>query len=459
MTTTFIIKAKEVHGDKYNYSLIVYKNVDTKVTIICKEHGEFLQTPYCHLKGQGCKKCGFIRSSEKQKHTKESFIVKAKEVHRDTYDYSKVIYINNRTKVIIICNNHGIFEQMPSSHLVGRGCNLCANIVRSEQRKDTKESFIEKAKEVHGDTYDYSKVIYIKSSSKINIICNNHGIFEQNPNDHLSGYGCKLCGIIRSAESKKDTKESFIEKAKEVHGDKYNYSLVNYINNTTPIKIICKNHGEFIQTPNIHLSGCGCQLCVDKGGSQRYDTEKFIKIAKQVHGDIYDYSKVDYINSLTKVNIICKKHGIFDQQPSSHLNGSGCSKCYSKYSKQQIEWLDLQSKIHHVHIQHAMNDTEYTIPTTKLKADGYCKETNTVYEFHGDFWHGNPKLYNSEGINKVNKISFGELYTKTLEREQQIKSLGYNLVVLWEYDWNKLIKSVRYLQLRFKKYKITNDNA
>ena len=209
-TNEFKIKAIKIHGDIYDYTKVEYKNVDTKVIIVCNTHGEFLQTPYCHLKGQGCKQCGFIKSSEKQRNIKESFIEEAIKIHGDTYDYSKVDYKNSKTPIIIICKHHGEFKQQPTSHLVGRGCNLCANIVRSDKRKDTKESFIEKAIKIHGDIYDYSKVEYINSSSKIIIICKHHGEFKQTSNDHLSGYRCKLCGIIRSAESKKDTKESFI---------------------------------------------------------------------------------------------------------------------------------------------------------------------------------------------------------------------------------------------------------
>jgi G:T-mismatch repair DNA endonuclease (very short patch repair protein) len=188
------------------------------------------------------------------------------------------------------------------------------------------------------------------------------------------------------------------------------------------------------------------------------NTAEFIEKAIKIHGNMYNYTKVIYTKAIENVIIICKNHGDFEISPNSHLNGNGCSKCYSKYSKKQIQWLECISKIKGIQIQHAMNENEYTIPTTNFKADGFCKETNTIYEFHGDFWHGNPKLYNSQDMNAVNKKTFGELYQQTIARETQLKELGYNLVVLWEYDWNKAIKTIRYLQKQFRYLKHINNS-
>jgi predicted nucleic-acid-binding Zn-ribbon protein len=148
---------------------------------------------------------------------------------------------------------------------------------------------------------------------------------------------------------------------------------------------------------------------------------------------------------------MCKKHSEFLQQPSVHLRGSCCPKCsVNNYSKSSIKYLNFMEKMYNVQIQHAENVGEHSIKTTIYSADGYCEETNTIYEFHGDFWHGNPKLYNPISINKRNDKTFGELYQTTLEREQQIKVLGYNLVIMWEHDWNKINKSIRVLQRKFK---------
>ena len=115
----------------------------------------------------------------------------------------------------------------------------------------------------------------------------------------------------------------------------------------------------------------------------------------------------------------------------------------------QILWLNFLSKFHNIYIQHAINDGEYLIPTTNYKADGYCKETNTIYEFHGDYWHGNPKIYKGNEINKITNCTYNELYEKTLIKENKIKELGYNLETIWENDWKKINKCIKIIQRKF----------
>jgi hypothetical protein len=173
--------------------------------------------------------------------------------------------------------------------------------------------------------------------------------------------------------------------------------------------------------------------------------------AKQAHGDKYDYSKVEYVNTNKKVIIICSIHGDFEQIPKSHYKGHGCRKCNNcGYSKAQILWLNFIATYNNIYIQHAENDGEYIIPTTKYKADGYCHETNTIYEYHGSYWHGDPNIYDKNEINKVNKKTFGELYANTQKKEQIIKDMGYNLVVIWEINWIKINMSISILQNKFR---------
>jgi Uri superfamily endonuclease len=428
----FIKKAKLVHNDKYDYSKVDYKNSNTRIIIICKEHGEFLQIPSDHLSGFGCAKC-----SGKAKLNIEEFIEKAKLVHNDIYNYSNVDYKNSKTKIIIICKEHGEFLQIPSVHLLGFGCAKCSGTAKSNTNE-----FIENAILVHGDKYDYSKVNYIGNKKKVTIICKEHGEFLQIPNGHLNKQGCPKCA------NKNITTEEFIEKSKKIHGDLYDYSKVNYIFGHNEIIIVCKIHGEFQQKPRNHINGHGCSKC---GGNLQYNTEDFIKKSILVHGDKYDYSKVDYKKCDEKVIIICKIHGEFQQNPVHHyITGCGCPKCANKmYSKMQILWLDFLSKFHNIHILHALNDGEFLIPNTNYKADGYCKENNTIYEFHGDFWHGNPKIYKGIEINKITNCTYNELYEKTLIRENKIKELGYNLKTIWENDWKKINKAVRTIQRKF----------
>ncbi len=328
-TKEFIAKAKAVHGDKYDYSKVMYINNLTKVTIGCPIHGEFEQTPAKHLLGQGCPNCG-----GRKKLTTEEFLERAKKVHGDKYDYSKVMYINNSTKVTIDCPIHGEFEQTPTSHLSGTGCAKC-----SRKKKISTEEFIEKAKKIHRDKYDYSKAKYVNATTKVTIVCPIHGEFEQIPYSHLSGQGCPVCG-----GSKRLSTEEFIEKAKKVHGDKYDYSKVNYVNSSTKVTIICPVHGEFEQNPTSHLKGCGCAKCAER---EKLTTEEFIERAKKVHGDKYDYSKVKYVNSYTKVTIGCPFHGEFEQNPLNHLKGVGCPICHMGFTKTyKISLLKTEDLLH-----------------------------------------------------------------------------------------------------------------
>lgn len=206
--------------------------------------------------------------------------------------------------------------------------------------KQTTEEFIKNARAVHGDRYDYSKAEYKGVFDKVCIICPNHGEFWQSAHGHLSGRGCPQCGRLLSASSRRKTTHEYVNEAQKVHGDKYDYSKVNYIDTKTKICIICKKHGESWQLPRTHIKGHGCPKCEKEYVASlfRKTSDWFIKKAHEVHGDKYDYSKVNYIDSKTKVCIICKKHGEFWQLPSSHIKGHGCVKCSAdgntKYNKE-----------------------------------------------------------------------------------------------------------------------------
>ena len=253
-----------------------------------------------------------------KKITTEEFIQKARTIHGDRYDYSKVKYVNNSTNIIIICRKHGEFEQTPTNHYHRKGCPKCVEENRGQSQRLTQETFLNRAKEKHGDRYDYSKAIYINSHEKVTIICRKHGDFNQKPQNHLRGDGCPRCnGGVQY------TKDDFIQKAIKKHGDKYDYSLVEYVNTITPVKIICREHGEFIQAPNKHLQYYGCQKC----SKHFMDTEYFIEKAREKYGDKYDYSKVIYVNNYTPLIIICREHGEFKQASRHHLKGCGCPKC------------------------------------------------------------------------------------------------------------------------------------
>lgn len=186
-------------------------------------------------------------------------------IHNNKYDYTKVNYVNTRTKVIIICPTHGEFEQRAGDHMLGAGCIKCGIAgVKNSLTSDT-NSFTKKANVLHNNKYDYSKVDYKNSKTKVVIICPIHGEFEQNPNSHLNGYGCALCGLNTLSKTFSSNTEKFITKAKLVHNNKYNYDKVEYVNSKIKVLITCPTHGDFEQTPNNHLTGYGCQGCAESG--------------------------------------------------------------------------------------------------------------------------------------------------------------------------------------------------
>lgn len=256
-TQEFIKNAKKVHGDKYIYGKVEYVNNQTKIEIICPIHGSFLQRPNKHLQGDNCMQC-----SSKNRITTQEFIQRAIEIHGNKYDYSEVIYINNKTKIKITCNrNNHTFMQIPRSHLKGYNCPDC-----SSSKKLTTEKFIKKANLKHNYRYDYSLVDYKSTYEKVFIICKEHGKFEQQPSNHLSGSDCPKCKG-RNCDTK-----FFIEKSIKVHGDKYDYSLVNYTSAINKIIVKCKEHGKFEQIARDHLNGHGCSKCNDSKG------EKYIRL-------------------------------------------------------------------------------------------------------------------------------------------------------------------------------------
>jgi len=186
-----------------------------------------------------------------KRYTTFEFIEKSKMIHGDKYLYDKSLYIGSKNDIVITCRIHGDFTQKPYNHLNGCGCQLCdpTNILGNG-------NFIKKSNMVHKNAYDYSLVEYIKNDIKVKIICKIHGIFEQKPEAHLRGQGCPKC-----SNNNRRTTEDFIIISKSIHGDSYDYDLVNYVNKRTKVIIKCKKHGVFEQLPYIHLKGFGCKLC------------------------------------------------------------------------------------------------------------------------------------------------------------------------------------------------------
>lgn len=246
----------------------------------------------------------------------EKFIEKSRIVHGDKYDYSKVNYVNNKTKVTVVCPEHGDFSIRAVNHYSnGTGCAKCTG-----GHHWCNDEWIKEVTKVHDGYYDYSLTYYTGAANKVKVICPKHGEFEQEAGSHKSGAGCYHCRNDKLRYSLED----FILKSKVVHGDKYDYSLVEYKTCMVKVKIRCPVHGIFLQSPAQHIYGNGCKKCSGVGSRT---TEDFVESARSVHGDRYDYSLVSYTRMKDRVDIICREHGVFKQPAANHLRGYNCPVC------------------------------------------------------------------------------------------------------------------------------------
>jgi len=301
----------------------------------------------------------------------DKFIEKAIKIHDNKYDYSLVKYINNRTRIKIICPIHGVFEQTPDKHINSkRGCQVCGGT-----KKLTTEEFIKKSKKIYGNIYDYSLTEYINANTKVKIIYNGE-VFEQVAQSHLNGYNSSVKKI------NEDLKEKFIKKSNIIHNNKYDYSLVKYKNTThSQVKIICHIHGEFEQFPISHLNGVGCVKCKNQ--------ENFIKKSNKLYKK-YDYSLVKYVDNYTKIKIICPIHGVFEQTPKNHYR-NGCPTCSKSKGEKEIKNILKNNNITYIQQKKFKECKNIRV----LPFDFYLPEHNMCIEYDGlqhfksiDYWGG-----------------------------------------------------------------------
>lgn len=256
-TEEFITKAKDAHGDRYDYSKVKYKTSNHKVAIICHKHGKFEQVASYHIGKykNGCPKCAV----ENRRLTLDYFLQKAKKIHGDKFDYSLITeYKPSKEKVDVICKKHGPFRVSIYHHINrGQGCSKCKSL--------NLDGFLEKANIVHNNKYDYSKVVYTNNKEKIDIICPIHGLFNQRITDHINGqHGCLECTM----ETIRMSTDEFIIKANKKHENKYIYDAekINFKTNKDKVNITCERHGVFSQKVNTHLNGAGCPSCSESKG-------------------------------------------------------------------------------------------------------------------------------------------------------------------------------------------------
>ena len=282
--------------------------------------------------------------------------------------------------------------------------------------KLTTEGFKARSKAAHGDRYDYSEAEYTDNGTKIKIVCRKHGPFWQEPRHHMNGVGCQKCkGDATAARHSHDIND-FIRLAKSVHGDRYDYSAVNYQKSGIKVEIVCRKHGPFWQRPNTHIGKrTGCPKCAGKFLS----TPEFIEKAKAVHGDRFRYENTEYTTIKAHVTITCPKHGDFSQLAESHLTGNGCLQCWreDRTSKAETElagWLEING------IGVTRNDRNAL--KSKLEIDIYIPSLKTGIEYNGCFWHSD----RIEGEARESE-----------RKHATAAAAGIRLITVWDFDWLK----------------------
>ncbi len=380
---------ESVQPGKIDLSLVTeYKNAHKHVRCICIScNWQWLAKPLHLMKKAKPTSCPKCAGKE---YTQADFILLSEEKYgKDVFKYHFVVFINMITHVVLICPSGHQFEITPAVHLRNNscgGCKDCQAEATSLRNSYTQDKWIELACSKHDSYYTYPRTVYNGSGVKVIITCPRHGDFEQDPASHLSGCGCPSCGFESIAQSKFLTDEDIA--------------------------------GIFAK-------------------------------ARNIHDGRYEYIRIFRIEGRLYVEMVCPRHDVISQRLDHHLHEHGCIQCTPQYSKMQIEALKYYSVSRYPGMRHAEHGGECKIPETNYKADGLHAKTNTVVEFHGDFWHGADK-YNPSDINPTTGTTYGELREKTKAKEMRIKLLGYKLIVIWESEWVIGKKAVLIIQRAWK---------
>ncbi len=324
-TASFIAKSKIVHSNRYDYSQSVYTRQKDKLKIVCPAHGVFEQTPDSHMRGSGCNICaGNVQSNN------EDFKTKANLIHNNNYEYDCSEYSKASDKISIRCKSHGIFSMTANKHLSGRGCPCCKK--EEFYNSESLESYSARASAIHKNKFiylkKYSKSTSNKKKSVIEYMCKSHGLVIQSAYGHLNGKGCVRCSRELSGQYSVMTTQEFIEKSRMKHGDRYDYSESVYFRAASKLKIICKKHGVFLQTPNRHTGGSGCKKCSDEAPRQGWSRSGFAANCGNRIAKVYLVEMKSDNESFFKIGITCNSvKGRFYNSPYqvkiiSHIESS-----------------------------------------------------------------------------------------------------------------------------------------
>jgi hypothetical protein len=415
----FIRKAREIHGDLYDYSDYVYINTETPSTIYCyKCEDTFEKAPYYHINlKKGCTRCSRRNMGKNKTKTHEQFVKEAREIYRDQYEYLSE-YKGGKFDIVIRCIPCDFkFNQTAQSHISGHGCSECGKRKISEAKKKTLDQFLKQAIEIHGDLYDYSEFDYQGAQISSKIGCKRcKQPFMQTPDSHINKKsGCPVCAMKNVGNMKLKSHEMFLHEARAIHANKYEF-LTEYLGWENEIQVQCQEcKYEWSPKAGSILKGTGCPKC---NGGIKKTKEEFIEEARarRLDFDDYDFSKVDYKNSGTHVILIHKICGKeIKQTPDNFLQGYGCNACPGNgTSKECTAWLDSIQK------DYPPLKREFKIPGSNYRADAYCEEWNLVLEYHGAYWHICPDCRALGKYEKLSKEEADRRFNGTKEKKKFI---------------------------------------
>ena len=426
----FTTRAAEAHKGYYQYDQVpaTFKATD-KVGITCPRHGVFMQQVSSHMRGVGCPKCKADKISARHQLGAPRWVARCQEKFGDTLDYSLVPKgTTGRTQVTVICKEHGDFQVTLKSLLKSpKGCPTCSLMAAVQQRALTREEFVERSTRIHKDTYQYDLVdfnSYQNQYHKVDIICPQHGVFTKTVKRHLAGEGCPACTHIQSlADQKEAHAAQLFDELRRLNPD-VDFSHAVYVNNQTPLDVVCPKHGPARSSVKLLRSGYGCRECYLE--SMRKPVAEWRSDFERIHGDKYRYHLlVNGIKSNEKGSILCTKHHppyLFHQVLSDHLGGHGCPRCklLQTASGPSKAELDLAMEIFGLGYKKLFSQLPVQHLGREFLFDIVALEAGIAVEYNGLYFH-NQKFIKDSGHH--------------LRRSKAAEANELRLVHIFEDDW------------------------
>lgn len=454
-TNDFIFKARTYVSNSLDYSHVKYVNSTSKVDILCPDHGLFSVAPSNFLfKKTGCPRCTKISKDNGRKLTHNDFYKRAKKVHKNIYKYDLTNYENNRSKIIVFCKEHGEFKPTASNFLQGKGCPKCAVQKSAIKRTLTTTDWISKAKIVHGDRYDYSKVKYVSSKVKVSIICKKHGSFFINPSNHISlKRGCAKCANFPATKilsKPRISQKEFISRCEE-NVTNFNLSFTKTIFNGVKNKVIvsCNIHGDFEILASNLLRGGGCKLCSSYkvNSSKRTSLIEFVRKSKSFYDIEYNYDDVQFNNLHDKVILSCPIHGKWEVIAANHMMGkSSCPSCHKLKTIKKLKDSNLISQDDFIYRCEKAHNFIYDYSKTKYTHS--MDYVLIICKIHGEFRQQARNHMIGKGCPRCANKEKSKNLTRTIKSLlQSFKNIHGDRYL---YDLNHKVRGIDYINIKCK---------